>query len=239
MMELIPAIDLIGGTCVRLYQGDYGQKRRYGDPYAIAKMYEEAGLRRLHLVDLDGAKEEKSKNLASLERIAKGTTLAIDFGGGIKSRESLVAAYDHGASMVTCGSIAVEDRAQVLAWKQEFGEDRLIIGCDCKEGFVATRGWQELSRIKVEDLMAFYWNNGFKKFICTDISRDGTLSGPSFTLYRSLLAKFPGVGLVASGGVKDEEDIRELSDEGLTGVIIGKALLEGRVRLSWLSHWGK
>lgn len=238
-MEIIPAIDLVGGKCVRLYQGDYAKETCYGDPLSIAKGYEEAGIKRLHLVDLDGAKGDGIVNLSVLRSITEQTSLVVDFGGGIKSREQLERAFDSGASMVTCGSIAVKDKDAVLSWGDVFGRERLIIGCDASDGFVATNGWKTVTRTTVSDLVGFYWNKGFKRYICTDIAKDGTMTGPSFGLYQTLMKSFSGICLVASGGVSSMDDLVRLETEGLSGAIVGKALLEGSITVRQLADWGR
>jgi len=236
-MDIIPAIDLIEGRCVRLSQGLFESQKEYGDPLAIAQVYQDAGMKRLHLVDLDGAKGQGIVNLKTLGLIASKTKLVIDFGGGIKSREQLLRAFDAGATMVTCGSIAVSDPVLVLSWKEEFGPDKLIIGCDSKNGFVATDGWKRLSSMTLESLVSFYKDHGFGTFICTDITKDGMLKGPSVQLYEHLLSLFSPMSLIASGGVSSMEDVRELSSIGLKGVIIGKALFEGKITIEELASY--
>ncbi len=238
-MDLIPAIDLIGGRCVRLSQGDYQRKTEYGDPVEIAKTYEEAGIRRLHLVDLDGAKGNGIVNLAVLSRIAKETRLVIDFGGGVKDEEQLRRAFDAGAAMVTCGSIAAERPDLVCAWKERFGSPRLIIGCDVKDGYIATHGWKKTTSLKLDGFIDFYLKNGLSTFICTDISRDGMLSGPALDLYAALVGRFPSIRLIASGGVGSMKDIIQLSNVPVAGVIIGKALYEGGITLEEVRHAGE
>ncbi|MDD7200755.1 MAG: 1-(5-phosphoribosyl)-5-[(5-phosphoribosylamino)methylideneamino] imidazole-4-carboxamide isomerase [Sphaerochaetaceae bacterium] len=227
-MQCIPAIDLVGGTCVRLVQGDYGKSKQYGLPLEIAKRYEAAGFKRLHLVDLDGAKGGRIENLKVLESICSQTHLVVDFGGGIKDEANLREALDAGAQMVTCGSIAVQDRNTVLSWAKKYGAGHLIIGCDSKDGRIATNGWKVVTDTNVEELCSFYLGHGLDLFLSTDIARDGMLGGPSITLYEHLMKRFPTARFIASGGVSSLGDIRALQKAGLYGVVVGKALLEGR-----------
>lgn len=235
-MELIPAIDLIGGRCVRLSQGDYSRKTEYGDPLEIAEMYEQAGIKRLHLVDLDGAKSDGIVNLAVLASVARKTRLVIDFGGGIKNVTQLERAFEAGASQVTCGSVAVNDPQAVLSWKERFGEEKLIIGCDSKGGWIATNGWKVVTDRKLDEVISFYHGQGFSTFICTDIAKDGMLCGPSVDLYQKLILSFPGIRLIASGGVGAMRDLEVLSHSKVAGVIIGKALYEGKITMEELRH---
>lgn len=234
-MEIIPAIDIIGGQVVRLSKGDYDTKRVYSnDPLEVAKQYEAAGIKRLHLVDLDGAKGSGIVNLGTLERLAGKTTLVIDFGGGIKDTSDLESAFNAGASLVTCGSVAVKKPELVSAWIKRFSSDRLILGADVKAGLVHVSGWLEASRVAVGPFIDSYMKQGLANVICTDIERDGMFSGPSLELYQALLASYPGLRLIASGGIASIEDLRSLRRAGLHGAIIGKALLEGRITLQEL-----
>lgn len=226
--QCIPAIDLIGGRCVRLTQGDYATSRQYGDPLEIARRYEQAGFTRLHLVDLDGAKGKRIENLKVLETICKETRLVVDFGGGIKHTQDLQDALNAGAAMVICGSIAVQEPETVFEWERRFGRERLIIGCDSKDGMIATNGWKVVTTTSVEQLCALYLEHGLDLFLSTDITKDGMLSGPSIPLYRRLMERFPHARFIASGGVSSLDDIRALQKAGLYGVVVGKALLEGR-----------
>ncbi len=235
-MELIPAIDLIGGACVRLSQGDYLSKKEYSDnPLEMAKRFEASGLTRLHLVDLEGAKGGESVNLKTLENIAKNTSLVIDFGGGIKKIESLRRAFDAGASMVTCGSIAAKDPELVFQWLEVFKKDRLILGADAKDGKIATTGWTESSGWELGPFIDMFLSKGFERVICTDIACDGMLGGPSLALYKTLLEKRKSLRLIASGGISSIEDLQNLQAAGLDGAIIGKALYEGNISLAQLS----
>ena len=235
-MYVIPAIDIIDGRCVRLTGGDYSkEKLYYNDPLDAAKAFEGAGLKRLHLVDLDGAKESKSKNLNILERIATHTALLIDFGGGIKSKDSLQSAFSSGASFVTCGSIAVKNRDEVLSWLSEY-KDKLILGADCKDGKVAVSGWKEESCEEVIGFIKSYFDKGIEYSISTDIAKDGFLSGPSFSLYESILKETPKLKLIASGGISSLKDLKKLSALGLYGAIVGKAYYEGYLTLKELKE---
>ncbi|MFA6681051.1 MAG: 1-(5-phosphoribosyl)-5-[(5-phosphoribosylamino)methylideneamino] imidazole-4-carboxamide isomerase [Sphaerochaeta sp.] len=237
-MDIIPAIDIIGGSCVRLSQGDYSLKKEYAsDPLEMAKRFENHGLKRLHLVDLEGAKGGTIVNLQSLERIASNTRLIIDFGGGIKKSDDLRDAFNAGASMVTCGSIAASDPPLVESWLARYGSDRLILGADAKSGMIATHGWLETTSLEVGPFIDSYLAKGFFRVICTDIALDGMLSGPSFALYDELLASRPSLHLIASGGIASIEDMYALHKAGLGGAIIGKALYEGAITLEALMRF--
>lgn len=235
-MLVIPAIDIIGGRCVRLSGGDYStSKAYYDDPLDAAKSFEGAGLTRLHLVDLDGAKSSEPKNLAVLERIAKETSLTIDFGGGIKNKNSLQSAISAGARYVTCGSIAIKDKEEVLSWLDDF-KDSLILGADCRNRMVSASGWTEDSSEDVVSFIRYYFEKGLKCCISTDISKDGMLSGPSFELYSEIMQAVPGLDLIASGGISCLQDLEKLSTMKLYGAIVGKAYYEGRVTLKQLEE---
>ncbi len=237
-MDIIPAIDIIGGACVRLSQGDYSLKKEYAsDPLDMAKRFEAHGITRLHLVDLEGAKGGTIVNLKSLERIAKNTSLVIDFGGGIKRSDDLRDAFNAGASMVTCGSIAASDPPLVESWLARYGADKLILGADAKNGMIATHGWLETTTLEVGPFIDSYLQRGFFRVICTDIALDGMLSGPSFALYDQLLASKPSLHLIASGGISSIEDVYALHGSGLGGAIIGKALYEGAITLEALMRF--
>lgn len=237
-MDIIPAIDIIGGSCVRLSQGDYALKKEYAsDPLEMAKRFEDHGLTRLHLVDLEGAKGGTIVNLQSLERIASNTGLAIDFGGGIKCGGDLRDAFNAGASMVTCGSIAVSDPSLVESWLAQYGPDKLILGSDAKGGMIATHGWLETTSLKVGPFIDSYLVKGFFRVICTDIALDGMLRGPSFALYDELIATRPSLHLIASGGIASIEDVYALHKAGLGGAIIGKALYEGAITIEALMRF--
>ena len=230
MIELIPAIDIIDGKCVRLTQGDYDSKKVYNeDPLEVAKSFEGCGLKRLHVVDLDGAREGRIINYRILERIAVNTSLNIDFGGGLKCDKDLEIAFDCGAQMITGGSIAVKSPEVFGEWLKRFGNERIILGADAKNEKIAVGGWQETT---TKDLIPFieeYHNKGITKVICTDISRDGMLQGPSTVLYKKIREALPGIYLIASGGISSVQDIEELDNAGIAAVIFGKAVYEGRI----------
>ena len=235
-MELIPAIDLIDAKCVRLSQGDYAQTKVYNEnPLEVAKAFEDVGIRRLHLVDLDGAKAHHIVNYKVLENIATHTSLEIDFGGGLKSDEDLRIAFECGAKMVTGGSIAVKRPELFEKWLQKYGGERIILGSDVKDEKIAINGWQDKTDIDIWSFLADYQAKGVRKTICTDIAFDGMLAGPSIALYRKIIERFPDLYLIASGGVSGMEDIHCLHEAGLPAVIFGKAIYEGRISLQELS----
>lgn len=235
-MELIPAIDLIDAKCVRLSQGDYAQTKVYKEnPLEVAKAFEDVGIRRLHLVDLDGAKAHHIVNYKVLENIATHTSLEIDFGGGLKSDEDLRIAFECGAKMVTGGSIAVKSPELFEKWLQKYGGERIILGSDVKDEKIAINGWQDKTDIDIWSFLADYQAKGVRKTICTDIAFDGMLAGPSIALYRKIIERFPDLYLIASGGVSGMEDIHCLQEAGLPAVIFGKAIYEGRISLQELS----
>ncbi len=237
-MHLIPAIDIIDGKCVRLTQGDYNQKKEYNsNPLEVAKAYEDAGIGRLHLVDLDGAKQKKIVNLKVLETIASGTGLHIDFGGGVQSDEDLQAAFNAGARQVTGGSIAVKQPARFEKWLQEYGSEKLILGADVKDGQIAVSGWQESSDRELFRFLSDYKAKGVSYVICTDVSKDGLLQGAAADLYTQITEQFPDLKLIASGGVAALEDLKELKAIGCWGAIIGKAIYEGRITLKELAEF--
>ena len=232
MIEMIPATDLIGGRCVRLTQGDYtSRKTYYRDPLEAALRFEEAGPRRLHMVDLDGAKAAEPQNLAVLERIAAKTSLEVQYGGGIKSRAALRSVFDAGARRAVCGSVAVREPELFARWIAEFGPERLILGADVRDGVVAIQGWTERSERTAPELIETFLPAGLRQVVCTDISRDGMLCGPAVALYADLQRRFPQVEITVSGGVSSPDDIARLEREGLRSVIVGKALYEGRITL--------
>lgn len=232
MIELVPAIDIIGGKCVRLSQGDYGRSKTYSeDPVQIAKAFEDHGIKRLHLVDLDGAKSKHIVNHKTLSAIASATSLVIDFGGGLKSDDDLRIAFENGASMITGGSIAVTDEEMFSAWLTAYGADKIILGADAKDGKIAINGWQENTDESLEDFIKKYTDKGISKTICTDIGRDGMLQGPAIDLYASVLERFPDLYLIASGGVSSMDDIRKLDEAKVPAVIFGKAFYEGNISL--------
>lgn len=237
MIEMIPATDLIGGRCVRLTQGDYtNRKTYYRDPLEAALRFEEAGARRLHMVDLDGAKAAEPQNLAVLERIAAKTSLEVQYGGGIKSRAALRSVFDAGARRAVCGSVAVREPELFARWIAEFGPERLILGADVRDGVVAIQGWTERSERTAPELIETFLPAGLRQVVCTDISRDGMLCGPAVALYADLQRRFPQVEITVSGGVSSPDDIARLEREGLRSVIVGKALYEGRITLKDLAR---
>lgn len=236
MIELIPAIDLIDGKCVRLSQGDYDTKQIYNEnPVEVAKEFEAYGIQRLHVVDLDGAASQHVVNYRVLDRIAGQTSLKIDFGGGIKSDEDLVIAFDNGAQMVTLGSVAVKHPELFDKWLGMYGSEKIILGADTKNGKIAVNGWKEESTQELMPFLADYVNKGVKKVLCTDISRDGMLEGPSVNLYKQIMEAHPELHLIASGGVSRLDDILALEAAGIPAVVFGKALYEGRITLKELS----
>lgn len=239
-MQLIPAIDIIDGKCVRLTQGDYNQKKEYNNnPLEVAKAYEGAGIQRLHLVDLDGAKQKKIVNLKVLETIASGTGLHIDFGGGVQSDEDIKAAFNAGAQQLTGGSVAVKQPDLFEKWLKEYGSEKLILGADVKDGQIAVSGWQESSDRELFRFLGDYKAKGVNYVICTDVSKDGLLQGPSTSLYEQIIQKFPDLKLIASGGVAVLNDLKELKAIGCWGAIIGKAIYEGRITLKELARFNE
>lgn len=233
MIEIIPAIDLIDGKCVRLSQGDYNQKTTYNEnPLEVAKMFEDAGIKRLHLVDLDGAKAHHIVNQKVLEKIATSTNLIIDFGGGLKSDDDLRIAFESGAQMITGGSIAVRNPEIFESWIEKFGAEKIILGADVNNEKIAVGGWLESTDIDLIPFVENYLSKGISKVICTDISKDGMLQGPSVDLYIKMLKALPEMYLIASGGVSSVADIEQLNDAGIPAVITGKAIYEGRIKLS-------
>lgn len=234
-IELIPAIDIIDGKCVRLTKGDYGQKKVYNDdPVAQAMEFEKLGMKRLHVVDLDGAKAKHVVNVDVLRGITAATGLKVDFGGGIKSDDDIEKAFAAGASLVTIGSIAVSQPDTFMRWLDRYGADKVILGADVRNGLVSINGWKEDTSEKLLPFLARYVKAGVKNVLCTEISRDGTLSGPSTDLYREVMEAFPGIHLIASGGVGRNEDIIELDEAGIPAVVFGKAWYEGKINLEEL-----
>lgn len=230
-MRIIIAIDILEGKCVRLSKGDFSTKKIYNeDPLEVARMIEDNGIKYLHLVDLDGAKNKRLVNYKLIEKIAAATTLKVDCGGGIRSQEDVKAAFESGACQVTCGSIAVTDRPLFLQILAQWGPGRIILGADCNDRKIATHGWLENSEIDVVRFVSDYRAEGIKYTICTDIEKDGMLGGPSFDLYRDIL-ELHGINLIASGGISSTQDIEKLSETGCEGAIIGKALYEGILNL--------
>ncbi len=231
-MHIIPAIDIIDGKCVRLSQGDYAKVTEYrADPLEVARQFEDAGLQRLHLVDLDGARSARIVNYRVLERIATHTHLFIDFGGGLKSDDDARIAFECGAQQITGGTIAVANRELFLGWINRYGRERIILGADVKDGKVAISGWQEQSALELEPFLSDYMQQGIQYAICTDVSKDGLLQGSAIELYKKLRELFPDIKLIASGGISSMEELAKLRDLGCFGAIVGKALYEGRIDL--------
>ena len=238
MIEIIPAIDMIEGKCVRLTQGDYATRKVYNeDPLEVAKAFEDAGIRRLHVVDLDGAKAGHIVNYRVLEKLAGHTSLVIDFGGGLKQTKDVEIAFDCGAQMVTGGSIAVKDPETFTAWIARFGSERIILGADAKDRRIAISGWEEATDAELLPFIQQYREQGIEKVICTDISRDGMLEGPAVDLYKEILEAVPEIYLIASGGVSSIADIEKLAEANVPAVIFGKALYEGRITLKELERF--
>lgn len=237
-MEIIPAIDIIDGKCVRLIKGDYDQKTIYNeDPLEVAMQFEDAGLQRLHLVDLDGAKAGEVKNWKVLERIAGKTSLVIDFSGGIRSAENLSVIFNSGAAYAAIGSMAVKDQLTLSNWFLTFGVDKFIIAADVKEETIVVKGWIETTVHSVFELIDTYKTNGVKQFFCTDINKDGLLQGPSIDLYKKILNQYPSIDLIASGGISSLKDLVQLQQAGCSGAIIGKAIYENRISLTELKRF--
>jgi phosphoribosylformimino-5-aminoimidazole carboxamide ribotide isomerase len=234
-MRIIPAIDIIDGKCVRLTRGDYDTSKIYNiDPVEVAKEFEANGIQFLHVVDLDGAKSKRIVNYKILEKIVSETNLSIDFGGGLKSDEDLRIAFDSGANQVTGGSVAVQNPEIFKAWLKQFGANKIILGADCKDRRIATNGWLKTSELDVLDFVLGYQAEGIESVICTDISKDGMLQGPSIELYKELLFKSE-VKLIASGGVASIQDLIDLKGIGCEGASVGKAIYEGKITLKELS----
>ena len=236
MIQLIPAIDIIEGRCVRLSKGDYDRKTSYDAlPLDMAKAYEDAGVERLHLVDLDGAKASGPQNLATLEQIATRTSLEIEFGGGIKSTDALQAVFDYGATYAIAGSIAAREPELFELWLASYGPEKMILGADLKGGKVSINGWKEEVDLTIDDLIGRF--PSVTQIICTDISKDGMLQGPAFELYKDLQTRYDAIDFTVSGGISSMADIERLNDEGLRKVIIGKAIYENRITLKEIERW--
>lgn len=239
MIELIPAIDLIDGHCVRLTKGDYNQKKVYNeDPVAQAKEFEQLGFKRLHVVDLDGARSKHVVNDKVLSAITQQTSLIVDFGGGIKTNDDLERVFAAGATMVTVGSIAATQPETFLGWLEKYGADRLILGADVRNGRISINGWKEDAQDELIPFLQRYVQAGVKNVLCTDISKDGTLAGPATSLYRDIMEQFPSIHLIASGGVSSTEDIITLNRENIPAVVFGKAYYEGRIDIQQLQMLG-
>ena len=238
MIEIIPAIDLIDGKCVRLSQGDFAQKKIYNEnPLETAKEFENAGLKRLHIVDLDGAKNGQVTNLKVLEKIAGNTNLTIDFGGGIKTDEDIKSVFDAGAEMASIGSIAVKNKERFFAWLERFGSEKILLGADVKNEKLAINGWQTETEIEILPFLEDYFAKGISQSFVTDISKDGLLQGAGIELYERVIKHLPKLKLIASGGVSKIEDIYKLEKIGCAGVIVGKAIYEGKIKLKDLAKY--
>ena len=232
MIDIIPAIDIIDGRCVRLKQGDFDAKTEYAaNPLDMAKRFEDHGIKRLHLVDLDGARAKQIVNYKVLEDIASKTGLIIDFGGGIRSNSDVRIAFESGAHMLTGGSIAVKNRQLFMDWLGNFGPEKIILGADFNEGKIAVSGWEEKTDLELISYLTGFFENGVKSAICTDISLDGMLEGPSIEAYNLIKKEIPGIILIASGGISEMNDVIQLQENGIEGVIIGKSIYEGRIEL--------
>lgn len=237
-MEIIPAIDIIDGKCVRLTQGDYAQKTVYNEnPLEVAMQFEDIGIRRLHLVDLDGAKKGKVVNYKVLEKIASSTNLIVDFGGGIKTNEAIKIVFESGATIATIGSVAVKDKDLFNSWVNKFGADKILLGADVKEEKIAISGWLEKTNISIFDFIDENVKQGIKAVFCTDISKDGLLEGASVDLYKKIIQQFSNLNLIASGGVSSLKDLDELKLIGCSGAIVGKAIYEGRISMNDLKKY--
>jgi phosphoribosylformimino-5-aminoimidazole carboxamide ribotide isomerase len=237
-MKIIPAIDLIDGKCVRLSQGDYDTKKVYNEkPLEVAKQFENIGISNLHLVDLDGAKARHIVNHHVLKSIVDNTDLAIDFGGGIKSNQDIELAFASGAKQVTAGTVAVKNKSLFMSWLEKYTAQKLILGADVKDGNIAIQGWQSKTEVTIWAFLDYYTKLGIEYVICTDISKDGMLSGSSMELYADILQKYPKMKLIASGGVASIEELETLSDMGLYGAIVGKAIYENQITLEDLAAY--
>ena len=238
MIEIIPAIDIIEGRCVRLSQGDYARSKVYDySPVDMAKRYADCGVRRIHVVDLDGAKSSSPKNLKTLERMAVGASIEIEWGGGIKSEESLRALFDYGATYAIVGSVAARTPELFAEWLDVFGAERMVLGADVRDGKVSVNGWQEDLSVTIEQLIDGFLPHGLSQVICTDITKDGMLEGPSFDLYTNLQSHYPNVDFTVSGGISSMADIERLSELQLRKVIVGKAIYENRITLKQIEQW--
>lgn len=237
-IELIPAIDIIEGKCVRLTKGEYSSQKTYSkNPLEIAKQLEDIGVKRLHMVDLDGAKSKHIVNHKVLETIANSTSLKIDFGGGIKSDADIHTAFDSGASLVTIGSVASTSPELFLSWIDKYGTDKIILGADVRNGMISINGWKEDSQYSLFDFLDKYIEAGIINILCTEISRDGMLEGPATDLYKEIMQRYPNINLIASGGISCMKDIEVLDDNGIPSVVFGKAMYEERISMADIRNW--
>lgn len=240
MIEIIPAMDLIDGKCVRLTQGDFSRETVYSDdPVETARRFEDSGLRRLHMVDLDGARSGSPCNLYVLQHVADATNLIVDYGGGVRTETDAESIFAAGAAMINLGSLAIREPETMDALIEKFGAERLLIGADSRSGKVAIDGWQTSTEVEVSDLISRYAERGLRNFFVTDIAKDGAMDGPATDLYLELIAAFPCIGIIASGGVRSIEDVDELDRIGCAGAIIGRALYEGSIKLEELSRYAR
>ena len=239
MIELMPAIDIIDGKCVRLTKGDYDTKTVYGTPVEMARMLEDKGFSRLHIVDLDGAKSRHIVNVEALKGITSQTKLTVDFGGGIKTDDDINKAFDNGAAMVTIGSVAISAPDLFDGWLEKYGAEKIILGADVRNGKISINGWKEDSDTDLLPFLARYVEHGVKTVLCTEISRDGMLGGTAVELYSQIMAAYPTLHLIASGGVSKAEDIHELNRRGIPAVVFGKSIYEGRIDLDELLRWSR
>lgn len=239
MIELIPAIDIIEGKCVRLTKGNYDTKTVYGDPVDMAKMLEDKGFTRLHMVDLDGAKSKHIVNVHVLNAITSTTALAVDFGGGIKTDDDITKAFDNGAAMVTIGSVAISNPDLFDGWLDKYGAEKIILGADVRNGKISINGWKEDSDTDLLPFLERYVRHGVKTVLCTEISRDGMMGGTAVELYSQIMDAYPSLHLIASGGVSKADDIYELNQRGIPAVVFGKSIYEGKIDLQHLVEWSK
>ncbi|MEO8961499.1 MAG: 1-(5-phosphoribosyl)-5-[(5-phosphoribosylamino)methylideneamino]imidazole-4-carboxamide isomerase [Ginsengibacter sp.] len=239
-MEIVPAIDVIDGKCVRLEKGDFEKKIIYrDDPVEVAKSFEAVGIERLHIVDLDGAKGQPLKNINTLERVSKNTSLVIDFGGGLKTTENLQSVFDAGAAMVSVGSVTIKDPDLFAQWIADFGAEKFLPGADVLDKKIKIHGWKEDTGVDVFDFIKKITGLGISQLFCTDISKDGMMQGPATDLYKEILVAFPGINLIASGGISCFEDLLSLQDAGCSGAIVGKAIYELKISLEQIEDFIK
>ena len=239
MIELIPAIDIIDGKCVRLTKGDYNTKTVYGNPVEMALMLADNGFERLHIVDLDGAKSKHIVNVKVLSEITSKTKLKVDFGGGIKTDDDIKMAFDNGAALVTIGSVAISNPELFDGWLEKYGADKIILGADVRNGRISINGWKEDSDTKLLPFLERYVKHGVKNVLCTEISKDGMMGGTAVELYSEIMNAYPTLHLIASGGVSKQEDINELNRRGIPAVVFGKSIYEGKIDLDKLLIWSR
>ena len=239
MIDLIPAIDIIDGKCVRLTKGDYNTKTVYGNPVEMALMLADKGFERLHIVDLDGAKSKHIVNVKVLSEITSKTKLKVDFGGGIKTDDDIKMAFDNGAALVTIGSVAISNPELFDGWLEKYGADKIILGADVRNGRISINGWKEDSDTKLLPFLERYVKHGVKNVLCTEISKDGMMGGTAVELYSEIMNAYPTLHLIASGGVSKQEDINELNRRGIPAVVFGKSIYEGKIDLDKLLIWSR